>query len=375
MAEATTQPDLRTVGERGARDLVRTGQILARWLGERMPGARDVSVHDLAFPQGAGMSNETILFRARWTADGRAHDEGLVVRVAPSLVTLFKDADLRRQFDLLKSLHDGGHVRVAEPLWFEADESLLGKPFYVMRRMDGRVPISFPGYNRAGFVFDATPAERAVVWRTGLEELCRIAVTPVSACRMLDQPGLGATGFEQHLAYWRDSCRWAQADASPFLLAAEEWLEKRRPRTTPDGLSWGDARIGNMMFGADFRLMGVMDWEQASLGGPLQDLGWWLYFDKIHSTWSGVPRLEGLGTRQETLDLWRELTGYDPSDVEWYEVFAGYKLAVIMTRGFSQDRQETPGGNVNNNIFTRSMAELMGVDQPKDGYLPGRRPA
>jgi aminoglycoside phosphotransferase (APT) family kinase protein len=371
-ATAGTQHDVRSVGERGARDLARTGEILAGWLARRLAPATDVAVFDLAWPQGAGMSNETILFRARWTADGRIVEEGLVARVAPSKVTLFKDADLRQQYELLRSLHAGGHVRVAEPLWFEADETVLGKAFYVMRRLEGRVPVSFPGYNVAGFLFDAAPRERAVVWRTGLEELCRIAVTPIEACGVLQQPRLGATGFDQHLAYWRESCRWAGGEASPFLMAAEDWFDRHRPAAPASGLSWGDARIGNMMFGHDFRLAGVMDWEQASLGGPMQDLGWWLYFDDIHSTYAGLTRLDGLGTRQETLDLWRDLTGYAAADLTWYEAFAGYKLAVIMARGYSQDRAESPGNNVNNNLFTRSMAKIMGLDQPADGFL---RPA
>jgi aminoglycoside phosphotransferase (APT) family kinase protein len=203
-----------------------------------------------------------------------------------------------------------------------------------------------------------------------MEQLCRIAATPIEACRVLDQPRLGATGFDQHLAYWLDACRWTTGEASPFLMEAEAWLEKRRPQRPASGLSWGDARIGNMMFGQDFRLAGVMDWEQASLGGPMQDLGWWLFFDEIHSTSIGVMRLEGLGTRQETLDLWSGLTGQATSDVEWYEAFAGYKLAVIIARRFLLDGGERPDGNLNNNVFTRALAKIMGVDQPADGFLP-----
>jgi aminoglycoside phosphotransferase (APT) family kinase protein len=101
----------------------------------------------------------------------------------------------------------------------------------------------------------------------------------------------------------------------------------------------------------------------------MQDLGWWLYFDGIHSRSMGLPRLDGLGNRQDTVDLWRDLTGRQATDLEWYEVFAGYKLTVIIARTFAQERAEQPGNNINNNIFTRSIAVLMGVDQPKDGFL------
>jgi aminoglycoside phosphotransferase (APT) family kinase protein len=362
-------PDYRTVGERSNRDLAQTAEILARWLGQRMESARDIEVFDLAWPQGAGMSNETILLRARWKDRGEAFERGLVVRLAPKLVQFFKDADLRRQFDLLKAVHRGGYVKVAEPLWFEENAALLGQPFYMMRRLEGRVPVSFPGYNVAGFVFDATPRERQILWRSAMEELCRIAITPVEAVQVVAMPEKGATGFDQQFNFWKDSCAWAGARVAPFLVSAEEWLEKHKPQQPLSGFSWGDARIGNMMFGSDFRLTGVMDWEQASLGGPLHDLGWWLYFDDMHSWRNGHRRLEGLGTRQETIDLWRELTGFEPRDLQWYEVFAGYKLAIIVARRYASSRDERPNFNLNNNAYTRAMADIMGVAAPTDVYM------
>lgn len=365
-----TAMDGRTVGERSTRDLAKTAQALARWLQQRMPEAEDISVSDLAWPQGAGMSNETILFRVRWKQAGASHDEGMVARIAPNVVQYFLNADLRRQFDLLKVIHDGGHVKVAEPLWFEEDESVLGLPFYVMRRLDGRVPVSFPPYNKAGFVFDATPAERNVLWRSAMEEVCRIAVTPLSVIEgILAQPDLGDHGHDQHVAYWREACKWAAKDTAPALVQAEEWFVKNRPANPIQGLSWGDARMGNMMFGADYKLVGVMDWEQASTGGPMLDLGWWLGFDKFHAQTLGLTRLEGLGSRRETLDLWRELTGYQINDLEWYEAYAGYTLGVIVCRNYTLPGTERPGHNRNNNNYTRHMAELMGVAMPEDVIL------
>jgi aminoglycoside phosphotransferase (APT) family kinase protein len=361
---------VRTVGDRSTRDLTATARILERWLQARLPAATAVSVHDLSWPQGAGMSNETILLRAHWREHRVERNHGLVVRVAPSVVQFFKDANLRQQFDLLRALHDGAHVKVAEPLWFEEDSSVLGLPFYVMRRLEGRVPVSFPPYNQAGFLFDAAPAERARLWRSAMEELGRIAVTPPAAVAgVLARPERGPSGFDQHVNYWREAREWAASDRAPSLLAAEAWFAKHRPTHAPAGLTWGDARIGNMMFGADFRLTGVMDWEQATLGGPMFDLGWWLSFDKLHSTTLGLKRLAGLGTRQQTLDLWQERTGLGIADLEWYEAFAGYTLAVIVARRYNEVGTERPDHNRNNNAYIRHMTELMGVPSPEDVIL------
>jgi aminoglycoside phosphotransferase (APT) family kinase protein len=362
--------EVRTVGDRSGRDLAATAQALARWLQAQLPAASDLHIDDLGWPQGAGMSNETLLFNARWHEGGAAHSTGLVARIAPHVVQFFKDADLRQQFDLLRALHAGKHVKVAEPLWFEADAAVLGQPFYVMRRLEGRVPVSFPPYNQSGFVFEATPAERERLWRSAMTELCRVALTPVDAVAgVLVRPQLGASGFDQHATYWREARAWAAGDTAPALLAAESWFERHRPVDTPDGLCWGDARIGNMMFGADYRLTGGMDWEQASLGGPRFDLGWWLTFDKLHSSTLGLQRLAGLGTRQQTLEFWQQQTGLRAADLDWYEAYAGYTLGVIVCRRYAEAGTERPGHNRNNNNYTRHMAELMGVATPHDVIL------
>ena len=156
---------------------------------------------------------------------------------------------------------------------------------------------------------------------------------PVELVRFLDKPDLGATGLEQQLAYWERSIPWSTGDANPEILSEiAEWLRANLPARHADGLAWGDARIGNMAFGDDFRLVGVMDWEQASLAGGLHDLGWWLFFDEFHSVDQGVPRLDGLGTRAETLELWAELAGQPTDDLHWHEVFAGFTLIQLTCR-------------------------------------------
>ncbi|MGE0309154.1 MAG: phosphotransferase, partial [Acidimicrobiia bacterium] len=111
-----------------------------------------------------------------------------------------------------------------------------------------------------------------------------------------------------------------------------QWLVDNVPSQLERSLAWGDARMGNMMFGPDFRLVGVNDWEQANLSGPMQDLGWWLFFDDYHSVDHNLPRLEGLGNRQETIDLWQDITGMKAHDIHYYEVLSGYELTILTLR-------------------------------------------
>jgi aminoglycoside phosphotransferase (APT) family kinase protein len=296
-------------------------------------GASDVSIGDLHHPVGAGTSSETVLFRAEWTGGGARHARDLVLRAHPDRFQLFLEPDFALQFRVLEVLHREGLVRVPEPLFLEVDSPALGLPFFVMSQLRGRVPVTSPPYMAQGWVFDATPAQRRVLWTTAMEELCRIATVPVSLVSFLSRPERGRGALEQQLEYWRRAIDWSTGGQTPDVYGRlHAWLRDRLPAEHPDGLAWGDARIGNMMFADDFRLAGVMDWEQVNLGGPRQDLGWWLFFDQFHTELRGLRRLDGLGTREETIAFWEAHTGMRAGELRWYEVFAAFKVALLMVR-------------------------------------------
>jgi len=352
------------------RDLDATAAVLAPWLAGHL-GVPRVEVGDFTYPRGAGVSNETILFTARWPAGpasgGAERVEDLVLRVAPSPdYQLFLDPEFRMQYDLLAALHRTGSVRVPEVLWFEEDGALLDQPFFVMRRLQGQVPVSMPVYNAQGWLTEATPAQRRTLWESAVRQLAAIHLVPPDAVAFVDRPERGATGVEQQLAYWSDLASWALGDALPDPVPALlDWLRDHAPAQPAPGLSWGDARIGNMMFGADFAVVGVMDWEQASLSGPLADLGWWLTFDDMHSVEVGVARLDGLGTRQETIDLWQDLTGHPAGDLHWHEVFAGCKAGLLALR--SRDVLNIGGlGRTEDNPYLARSCRLAGLPVPED---------
>ena len=101
----------------------------------------------------------------------------------------------------------------------------------------------------------------------------------------------------------------------------------------------------------DFEILAVMDWEQPSLGGALHDLGWWLFNDRMKVIARGGELLAGLGGREETIALWRELTGIPTDGIDWYEGFAGFKMSSLSVnmmdmRGetLPQDFGQTPMG-------------------------------
>jgi aminoglycoside phosphotransferase (APT) family kinase protein len=333
------------------RDLQTLAGQLSDWLGRRMPAARDIRVENLDYPRGAGQSHETILFDAAWEEGGEARQRGMVVRIKPTSFTVFLDDMFVEQYRLMRVMHESGRVKVAEVLWYEEDPSILGAPFFVMEKLDGRVAVSIPSYMEEGWVFEATPEERARLWRNGVHQLTAIQSVPLESVGFLARPAAG-DGFAQELDRWRRFLDFIRARRPlPFHEAAFRQIEATAPANRPPGLVWGDARIGNMMAGDDFEILAVMDWEQPSLGGALHDLGWWLFNDRMKVIARGGEPLAGIGGREETIALWRELTGISTDGIDWYEGFAGFKMSCLSVnmmdmRGeaLPQDFAQTPMG-------------------------------
>ena len=313
------------------RDPEVTAKAVATWLEGVVAGAHDVRISNLCAPPTSGFSNETILADASWTdADGQRRTDELVVRVKPTGYKVFMESDFDLQHRLLGVLDRDSPVPVPPLLFVEPDPGPLGAPFFVMRKVAGNAAPDRPPYNEEGWLADATPEHRRLVWRSAIDALVAVHNIPPETVAFLAKPELGPTGFDQIFEYWRRSFAWAaHGDEFRIAAAALDWMESNLPADRPTSLSWGDARIGNMLF-EDGQVRAVVDWEMLSLGGAEMDLGWWLFLDQFHSF--DVPRLEGLGSRAETIELWEAGTGRAATNLDWYEVFAGFRFAIVLMR-------------------------------------------
>ena len=323
MSDVIVAPEMRDLGE--------LSQALAGWLSARIPGARALEVSELTYPRGAGQSHETILFTARWQgAEPGVLDA--VVRIRPTRFTVFPDTLFTEQFHVMRVLHAQGLVRVAEPLWLEEDAGVLGAPFFVMRKVSGRVPVSVPPYSESGWVFEASPAMRRRMWEGAVRQLAATQSAPLDQLRFLEGPPHAREGLAQEFDKYRRFAAWlAEEPASrPFTAIVERGLDRLQslwPANQPEGLVWGDARMGNMMFDDNFDVVAVMDWEQPSLGGALHDLAWFVTMANAWHQRPGKPWFEGMGTREETIALWEELTGKSAADLAWFEDFTRLKMS------------------------------------------------
>jgi aminoglycoside phosphotransferase (APT) family kinase protein len=308
------------------RDPVATRAALAEWLAKQT-GAGHVEVGEVSIPGLSGFSNETLIFDATW--DGQVH--GLVIRVEPSGHTVFPSTEFDTQVEVLRALHGEGSVPVPEVLWFEQDTSVLGDRFVCMPRVEGQVPPDSPSYHADGWFPALPPEHRARIWNSGLDTMGKI--------HRLDREGIGLRAISPRsptvqLALDREYRTFAAGDhAYPEVDEAFSILESSIPPAAEvPALCWGDSRIGNMIFADDGSVAAVLDWEMVTAGDPVQDLAWYLLLDRHHHEGFGVPRLDGVPGRDESIARWEAASGYSAQHLEWYELLGAARYAAILTR-------------------------------------------
>ena len=312
-----------------------------RWLRATLPEGSDARVVELASPESNGMSSETLLVDAVWTEDGAEVARRLVARVEPPATDypVFTTYDLDMQFRVIRLVEEHTDVPVPATHWHETDRSVLGGEFFVMDRVDGLVPPDVLPYTFGdNWVFDATAAARRSIQDSAVRAMAGIhSIRPTDhdlSFLELDQPG--GTALERSLNHWKDYLEWVVGDTRSQLLDdCFAWLTDNLPAdTSPDALSWGDGRIGNMMF-RDNEVVAVLDWEMAAVAPPEVDLGWMCYlhlFFQDLAVQLGAPGLPDMFRPTDVRATYAEAAGHEPGDLTWHIAYAAMRHGVIMRR-------------------------------------------
>jgi aminoglycoside phosphotransferase (APT) family kinase protein len=336
---------------------------LDRWLKLRTEddGARVLSC---AAPAG-GISSETLLVDIQQS--GHA-PRPLVVRVQPGLnQQVYLDADVSAQCAAMRAV--AGEVPVPEIVWEEGDPSALGQPFFVMERVPGRIPATMPTFHAGGWVADLAPPERHRMAMNAIDVLAAIGRVDTGAfAEQLVPPGHqpGLAGYLDWTERWLD---WSTAGAPPELIRdAMRELRSSTPGGQVDGLFWGDCRAGNMIFAEDLSVAAVLDWEMVGVGPAEIDLGWWLMMERWTTEGFRVPALDGWPTRSELISRYETGLGRPVHDVDYYELFAATRYAIIglRTTRLMIDAGALPPNTTmgTENPVTQLLCELMGRPVP-----------
>jgi aminoglycoside phosphotransferase (APT) family kinase protein len=318
------------------RDYDQLRAQLQAWVGERVPGS---TVSALVVPESNGMSSETVLFDL--VVPGEAEPRALVARIAPDpgADPVFMTYDMERQFLTMQMVAEHTKVPVPTVLWLETGTEAIGVPFFVMERVEGIVPPDVLPYTFGdNWFFEAEVADQQRLERQAVEVLAALhELTADGPAGFLAGPDDGRSHLRRHVDEQREYYDWVAADGirSPLIERGFEWLEEHWPSNEDDPVfSWGDARVGNMMF-QDFTPVAVLDWEMAAVGPREIDIGWMIYIHRFFQDLVediGLPGMPHILRRPTVAGLYQEASGYTPRDLDFYTAYAALRHGIVMFR-------------------------------------------
>lgn len=316
-------------------------EAVTRWLCSNVPGVAPPLRFELV---AGGRSNLT--FRVE-DAAGRL----LALRRPPVSHVLPTAHDMAREHRILEALHPTP-VPVPEPFALCEDRTVTGDPFYVMAFVEGLV------------LRDADAAERLLPHAAGRWAAGVALADTLAALHALDVDAVGLGGLARRDGYVaRQIRRWSAQVAQAAQAAADGGsaparldalgrdLEARIPPEGAPALVHGDFRLDNVVVRSDGTLAAVLDWELATIGDPMADVGtfldYWGLPDDGEPILGRVPAtaLEGFPTGAEVLDRYAAVSGRDVSDVAFYQAFGYWRLACILHGVYSRYRVGASGGD------------------------------
>lgn len=333
---------------------------LSDYLRGRIEGVeRGISVEQ--FP--SGHSNLTYLLRAG--------DREYVLRRGPLGPVAPKAHDMAREFRVLQAIHP--HFPEAPNVYLVCeDPTILGAVFFLMERRKGTIL-----REETPAAISAVPNYAAMISEAVVQGMARLHAIDIrnSGLVALGKP----EGFlERQVHGWADRWRRAETEPLPPMDEVVRWLERRLPASPAPTIVHNDYKLDNVMLGAGApgRIEAVLDWEMATVGDPLADLGLTL----CYWSWASAPALgahplpaltsqAGWHTRDQFASRYAELTGRDLTHLGYYEVLGIFKLAVILQqiyfrfrRGQTQDQRFRDFGE-----RVRGLAELAASLAEKHG--------
>lgn len=297
---------------------------LEKYLAAHIPAAT-VSVTNLSRIPG-GASRETWMFDAAWEGPNGPETEAFVLRKDPPASLLETDRETEYAF---YSTFWGSKVPVPRMRWLEPDGSILGGPFFIMDRILN--------------VESNTKAPQSPPYLAVQAELARNMYEILGAIATFDWHGTPAESvaaapsadgaWKKELDHWEAIIDAQELSPQPIIRAAIRWLKANPPPPAQRvSVVHGDYRVGNFLFRPDGSIHGIVDWEMAHLGDPLEDLAWSL---NESWQWARNGRPGGIVDRPDAIALWEQFSGMkaDLVALQWWEVFCHVKCQGIWLTG------------------------------------------
>jgi aminoglycoside phosphotransferase (APT) family kinase protein len=335
---------------------------LEHWYQQRA-ALSEATITEFGTPQ-SGVVNETYVHSVSYLRDSKRLSLPAVLRIQPANSdTPIPNVDVGQQAFVLRHLSKLPELLTPEVLWHEADAKWLGRPFYVMERMRGEA------------VFDEgkVPGEAAVLrsmYEQAIAQLTRIHAVDWERAGL--RPLFGGTKdltpLRQQLSAYRSHLDAASTEKKyPLLEAAFDYLDENIPDGSPPVLNWGDARIGNLLYDGE-ELTAVLDWEIAEITAREVDVGWFIFFERFLRN-DGIDERPGAMNDEEIVALYERQAGVKLADLDYYQRWAAFRLAVMRLRAGQADIRrglESPESRVDEvNFGSIELARLFGFPDPE----------
>lgn len=268
---------------------------------------------------------------SNWTYRLKYPDRDLILRRPPAGTKAKSAHDMGREYRVQKALKPHYPV-VPEMIGLCTDDAVIGDEFYVMERIEGIIPRSnLPRGLELG--------------EQGVSELCRNVLDKLIALHQVDYRAAGLESLgkgegycERQILGWSDRYEKARTWNVPSYKKVREWLKANIPDDIATVVIHNDWRLDNVVLDPDAptKVIGVLDWEMATLGDPLMDLGnslaYWVQADDnflMKATRRQPTHLPGMFRREEVVEYYCDKTGFKPESFAFYEVYGLFRLAVI----------------------------------------------
>jgi aminoglycoside phosphotransferase (APT) family kinase protein len=282
-----------------------------------------------AEPLGEGHSNVTYLIRRG--------DTELVLRRPPRPPLPPSAHDVLREARLLGAI-ESADVRTPRVLAACADAAVIGAPFYVMELVEGDVIVD----RLPGALDDE--ADRGRISEELVDALVEVHAVDWQACGLGDY-GKPTGYLDRQLRRFGGLWEHNKTRELPVLDDVTAWLAGHTPESGPATIVHGDYRLGNVMFarGRPARLNAIFDWELATIGDPLADVGYlvatWAQEgdpDNPISALGGLTRQPGFYTREALIARYEERSCRSMGDVRWYMTLALWKSAIFLEGSYKR---------------------------------------
>jgi aminoglycoside phosphotransferase (APT) family kinase protein len=288
-----------------------------------------------------GFSNLTYSLEAM-SAEGVTR---YVLRRPPLGVGHSSAHDMMREWMLLRNLHPLG-VPVPRPVILIGDPSVISAPAYLMEHVDG---VILRGAKPSELPTDAAAAQvtLAALSKTFVSTLAKLHEVDVST-GPLATFGRPAGYVQRQVEGWTRRWHASRTDDVPSLDRVAAWLDANRPPDRGAVLIHNDFKFDNLVLDRETvsRVLAILDWEMATIGDPLMDLGtslaYWVEANDppiFRALGLGVTALTGSYTRAELVRAYGAQTGRDVSDAPFYCAFGLFKVAVIAQQIYARHRQ------------------------------------